>query len=146
MITSTTNMNGHYSEKHELMFDTRPPMYCMLCLRHLWCYKTCTMSIHFRVIETCVSKTKQLSLLVVLLPKKGANKYSPHIYSLSVTLQHSHLQFRIRSPDHTGVIGFSDFPQLNKAWRMMKIPNCQLRHVGHPNILKVQLNTANTIN
>ena len=28
---------------------------------------------------------------LVLLPKKGANKYSQHVYSLSVTLQHSHL-------------------------------------------------------
>ena len=28
---------------------------------------------------------------VVLFPKKGANKYYQHIYSLSVTLQHSHL-------------------------------------------------------
>ena len=88
--------------------------------RHLWCKELCTMSIHFRVVETCVSKPKQFFLIhksvlllkrnkhsfiqnplpVVLLPKKGAYKYSQHVFSLSVTLQHSHL-FRIQSPDHT---------------------------------------------
>ena len=44
--------------------------------------------VHFRTMD---SKPKQLSLPVVLFPKKGANKYSQHVYSLSVTLQHSHL-------------------------------------------------------
>ena len=48
-------------------------------------------NIHFHVVQTCVSKPKQLSLPVVLFPKKGANKYSQHVYSLSATLQHSHL-------------------------------------------------------
>ena len=63
---------------------------CMLCLRPLWCYKLCTVVIHFRIVETCVSKPKQNPLPVVLLPKKGPNKYSDNLYSFSVTLQHSH--------------------------------------------------------
>ena len=45
----------------------------------------------FPTVETCVSKPKQYPLPVVLFPKKGANKYSPHVYSLSATLQQSHL-------------------------------------------------------
>ena len=41
--------------------------------------------------DICDSKPKQYPLPVVLFPKKGVNKYSPHVYSLSATLQHSHL-------------------------------------------------------
>ena len=54
------------------------------------------------VLQRPVSqKPKQLSLPVVLFPKKGANKYSHNVYSLSVTLQHNHLQFWTRGPDYT---------------------------------------------
>ena len=92
-----------HTHEYEAWSVTQPPMYYTMnampqtpvMLSAMYC------STHFRVIDTCVSKPKQSSLPVVLLPKKGANKYSQNVYSLSVSLQHSHLQFWIRSPDHT---------------------------------------------
>ena len=97
------NIYPVHTHEHEAWSVTQPPMCCSMyakpqtpvVLRAMYC------SIHFLVIETCVSKPKQFSLPVVLFPKKGANKYSQPVYSLSVTLQHSHLQFWIRSSDQT---------------------------------------------
>ena len=40
------------------MCVTQPPIYCMLCLRHLWCYELCTVaivpiSLHLCYFLTC---------------------------------------------------------------------------------------------
>ena len=75
------------------MFVTQPPMYCMLCHKHLRCYQLCTVAIHFYVVETCVSKPKQLSLPVVLFPKKGANKYGRYTVYIGIMLIHSYFVY-----------------------------------------------------